>query len=130
MFVHTSGMCLLTSIMTPKYNQVRAVVCFCHGYLGSSSLLARCEYQRFVVAGIAVVTLEYEGHGRSDGRLGLIPSWEKMIDDTSKFFEEICAKKISGLPCFLNGEVCLMNIYVIFFHFTLQAPSYRLFVPL
>lgn len=100
------GMCLLTSIMTPKDGTpLRAVVCYCHGFLGSASLLARCEYQRFVKAGIAVVSTEYEGHGRSDGLLGLVPCWNKLIDDTSNFFEETCKRRFSGLPCFLNGEV-------------------------
>ncbi len=96
----------MTSIMTPKADTpIRAVVCYCHGFLGSASLLARCEYQRFVKAGIAVVSIEYEGHGRSDGLLGLVPCWNKLIDDTSKFFEETCKKRFNGLPFFLNGEV-------------------------
>mmetsp|Transcript_16973 Transcript_16973/g.35633 ORF Transcript_16973/g.35633 Transcript_16973/m.35633 type:complete len:438 (-) Transcript_16973:2005-3318(-) len=104
-WVNDRGMCLLTSIMTPKDGTpLRAVVCYCHGFLGSASLLARCEYQRFVKAGIAVVSTEYEGHGRSDGLLGLVPCWNKLIDDTSNFFEETCKQRFSGLPCFLNGE--------------------------
>lgn len=54
--------------------------------------------------GIAVVMIEYEGHGRSDGTLGLITDWDKLIDDTSSFFEQTIRRRFSSVPTFLMGE--------------------------
>jgi len=57
-----------------------------------------------VKKGIAVVMIEYEGHGRSDGMLGLIMDWDKLVDDTSSFFEQTARKHFPSLPVFLMGE--------------------------
>lgn len=99
------GMCLFTSIMKPKTGEPRAVVCFCHGFLGSSSYLIRCEYQRMVKAGIAFVGIDYEGHGQSDGIHGLIPSWDELVGDAFSYFTEVLEKQFPGKPAFLCGEV-------------------------
>ena len=72
-------MCLSTSVMKPKPGTpIKSVVYLCHKFLGSSTYLKliKCEYQKIVKAGIAVVTNDYEGNGQFDGLQGLIPSWE------------------------------------------------------
>ncbi|EED92159.1 predicted protein [Thalassiosira pseudonana CCMP1335] len=100
-----SGMCLLTSTMVPKNNApIRAVICFCHGYMDNASFLKRIEYQRFVQKGFAVVMIEYEGHGRSDGTNALIPCWETMISDVQQYFHYITQTKFPGKKVFLMGE--------------------------
>lgn len=98
-------MCLYTSIMKPKDGKVKAVVCFCHGFLGSSSYLIRCEYQRMVKAGIAFVAIDYEGHGQSDGLHGMISSWDWLVGDALDYFKEVLQRDFSGKPAFLCGEV-------------------------
>lgn len=98
------GMCLCTSTMVPKDGNIRAVLCFCHGYTDNSSFMKRVEYQRFVNRGIAVVTIEYEGHGRSDGQLGYIEDWELLVDDVETFFAETMKKQFPNKKCFLMGE--------------------------
>ena len=104
-WTNSRGMLLATSIMRPKEGTpIKAVVCFCHGFLGSSSYLIRCEYQRMVRAGIAVVTIDYEGHGLSDGQQGLIPNWERLCNDTLEYFEEALTQQFSSTPRFLCGE--------------------------
>jgi len=104
-WTNSRGMLLATSILRPKAGTpIKAVVCFCHGFLGSSSYLIRCEYQRMVRAGIALVTIDYEGHGLSDGQQGLIPNWEKLCADTLEFFEETVSNKFPSTPAFLCGE--------------------------
>jgi acylglycerol lipase len=55
--------------------------------------------------GIAVVMIEYEGHGRSDGELGLIYDWDLMVDDTSSYFKDVTSQKFPGKKVFLMGEV-------------------------
>jgi caffeoylshikimate esterase len=99
------GMLLLTTTMTPKDNRpIRAVVCFCHGYTDHTSYAKRVEYQRLCEAGIAFVGIEYEGHGRSDGALGLISDWEVLIEDVSSFFRHVTRTRFATHPAFLMGE--------------------------
>ena len=104
-WTNSRGMLLATSIMRPKGGEKpKAVVCFNHGFLGSSSYLIRCEYQRMVKAGIAFVTIDYEGHGLSDGLQGLIPNWENLCNDALQYFEETLSKQFPTTPSFLCGE--------------------------
>lgn len=94
----------MTSIMTPVTKEVEAVLCFCHGYMDNSSFLKRFEYQRLVKRGIAFVSIEYEGHGRSDGPLCYINKFENIIEDVYSYFLEICCLRFPGKKCFLMGE--------------------------
>jgi pimeloyl-ACP methyl ester carboxylesterase len=104
-WINSRGMCLLTSTMVPKDNAViRGVIFLCHGYMDNSSLLKRIEYQRFVQKGFAVVMIEYEGHGRSDGPNTLIPCWNAMIGDVEQYFDEIAREKFPDKKRFLMGE--------------------------
>eukprot|EP00934_Nitzschia_sp_Nitz4_P007675 Nitzschia sp. Nitz4//scaffold40_size135432//73440//74822//NITZ4_003249-RA/size135432-snap-gene-0.128-mRNA-1//-1//CDS//3329551234//7665//frame0 len=104
-WVNRRGMSLMTNILLPDNDQpIKAVVCYCHGYSDFPTLTRRNEFVRMVKKGIAVVMLEYEGHGRSDGTLGLITDWDKLIDDTSDFFEQTVRRRFSSIPTFLMGE--------------------------
>ncbi|KAL7495030.1 hypothetical protein ACHAWT_006507 [Skeletonema menzelii] len=104
-WTNNRGMCLLTSVMKPKHNEsVRGVICFCHGYMDNASFLKRVEYQRFVKKGFAVVMIEYEGHGRSDGPNTFIPCWDTMIGDVEQYFREVTEDKFPNKKKFLMGE--------------------------
>jgi caffeoylshikimate esterase len=94
----------MTSTMSPVQTEVETVVCFCHGYMDSSSFLKRHEYQRLVKRGVAFVAIEYEGHGRSDGELVYLPSWEENLHDVVGYFRQITNDKFPGKKCFLMGE--------------------------
>ena len=113
------GMALLTSTMVPKNNApIRAVVCFCHGYMDNSSFLKKIHYQRFDKKSIALDMIEYEGHGRSDGPNALIPSFDTMVGDAHKYFNEITRTKFQGKKVFLMGEsmVCRVCFCCFFVH--------------
>jgi len=43
-------------------------------------------------AGYAVYGLDYEGHGKSDGRAGLVMDFDNVIDDCFQHFSTICEK--------------------------------------
>jgi acylglycerol lipase len=104
-WVNDRGMALMTSTMAPKNNgPIRGVICFCHGYMDNPSFLKRIHYQRFVKKGFAVVMIEYEGHGRSDGPNALIPCWHTMVGDVQKYFSFITERKFPGKRKFLMGE--------------------------
>ena len=103
--VFKRGMALLTSTMVPKDSApIRAVVCLCHGFMDNASLLNRIEYQRMVKKGLAVVMIEYEGHGRSDGPNALIPCWDTLVGDVHKYFTHITQTKFPRKKKFLMGE--------------------------
>jgi len=113
-WVNSRGMCLMTSILTPNDKEVIGVVCFCHGYMDNASFLKRLEYKRLVRAGFALVTIEYEGHGRSDGLNGYIASLDNVVKDTADFFYEITKERFPGKKRFLMGEsmggaICYQN---------------------
>lgn len=91
--------------MTPKYDKVKAVICFCHGYSDNASHLSRLANIRLVRQGFAVVAVEYEGHGRSDGPSGLIYDWDLTVGDVTAFFEETMLRRFAGMSVFLMGEV-------------------------
>ena len=104
-WTNNRGMSLLTSTMVPKGNTpVRGSIFFCHGYMDNSSFLKRIEYQRFVKKGFAVIMIEYEGHGRSDGPNTLIPCWNTMVEDVEQYFDEIAREKFPDKKRFLMGE--------------------------
>lgn len=104
-WTNNRGMCLLTSTMVPKDNApIRGAIFFCHGYMDNSSFLKRIEYQRFVKRGFAVIMIEYEGHGRSDGPNTLIPCWNTMVGDVEQYFDEIAREKFPDKKRFLMGE--------------------------
>lgn len=113
-WVNDRGMCLMTTTIEPAdKRKIRAVGIFCHGY-GDSGMayLKRVEFFRYVRSGIAVVNMEIEGHGRSDGMLGLVPSFERVIDDVSTFSQEVMTNKFPGKKCFLVGEVSRIRVAV------------------
>lgn len=97
----------MTSIMMPKDRPVRAVILFCHGYSDHASFVKRRENLRLVREGFAVVSIEYEGHGRSDGPSALIYDWNQTVTDVVSFFEETIDQQFAHLrsKCFLMGEV-------------------------
>ena len=98
------GMALFTCILTPTQVPLQAVVCYCHGYLDHPSLTRKRELSRLVQKGICVLMVEYAGHGRSDGTIGLISNWNDVVDDASDYFSQTIQRYFPNLPCFLMGE--------------------------
>lgn len=91
--------------MTPVDQEPKAVIFFCHGFADSASFMKRNVAFRFVKEGIAVATIEYEGHGRSDGIHCLIPDFSRMVGDVLDYFQEVAdQKRFAGKKCFLMGE--------------------------
>ncbi len=92
------------TIMTPATQSIKAVVCHCHGYLDTPTCTKRKELSRMAQCGIAVVMVDYEGHGRSDGTLGLIVDWNLLVNDVHSFFLAMTQKEFPGKKLFLMGE--------------------------
>lgn len=106
-WMNPRGLLLHTNVLTPREQPVEAVVCFCHGYTDNPTHTKLNEYTYLVQKGIALIIIEYEGHGSSDGQLGLIKDWDLLVEDAHMFFQETLHKSFEGRKAFLMGEVRL-----------------------
>lgn len=97
-------MLLHTVTVLPKHQPIKAVVCFCHGYTDSVSFMKLVENLRLPERGIAFCAIEYEGHGLSDGALGLFNDWNLLISDVCEYFSQVAQERFPGKPMFLMGE--------------------------
>jgi len=105
-WVNSRGMCIFTTMTVPKNGNFKAIVCSCHGYSETATYMKRLEHRRLARAGFACISLEYEGHGRSDGTLALVTDWDRVVEDVVSFFSETLKNevKFQGKPAFLMGE--------------------------
>jgi len=92
------------TVLTPKEAPIKAVVCHCHGYLDTPTYTKRKELSQMVRRGVAVVMVDYEGHGRSDGTIGLILDFKRLVNDVHSFFLEKTQQLFPGKKVFLMGE--------------------------
>jgi pimeloyl-ACP methyl ester carboxylesterase len=99
------GLLLHTMIMLPKDVPPKAVVCYCHGYVDNPNYTKMNELSYVVKkGGFALLIIEYEGHGKSDGTLGLVKDWEALYTDAHLWFQETLNKSFPGKKAFLMGE--------------------------
>lgn len=92
------------TVLTPKSIPISAVVCHCHGYVDTPTYTKRKELALIAKRGIAVIMVDYEGHGRSDGTLGLILDFDRLTNDVHSFFFQKTQKDFPGQKLFLMGE--------------------------
>jgi len=80
----------------------KAVICLVHG-IGEHSSRYHNWAEQFVEKNIALVSYDQRGHGLSDGKRGVISSYEKLLDDVDFALRE--TNRIFGdVPCFLYGH--------------------------
>ncbi|MED6168458.1 hypothetical protein PIB30_011623 [Stylosanthes scabra] len=105
-FVRNSrGMKLLASRWLPLNGNPKALIFMCHGYAMECSITMNSTGRKLANAGYAVYGLDYEGHGKSDGRQGLLLDFNSVIDDCSQYFSSISEKKENEKKMrFLLGE--------------------------
>ncbi|MBN2596385.1 MAG: lysophospholipase [Marinifilaceae bacterium] len=80
----------------------KAVICLVHG-IGEHSSRYHDWAEQFVEKNIAVLSYDQRGHGLSDGKRGVIASYEKLMDDVDFALEEV-KKHFEDIPCFLYGH--------------------------
>ncbi|XP_073393405.1 caffeoylshikimate esterase isoform X2 [Physcomitrium patens] len=89
----------------PVHQEIKALVFLCHGYAMECSVFMRETGIRFAQAGYAVFGIDYEGHGKSDGRRCYVESFTALVNDTIAFFKSIREMEIYGNKArFLYGE--------------------------
>lgn len=91
--------------LPPKSQPVKALVFICHGYAVECSVTMRGTGVRLAQAGYAVYGVDYEGHGKSEGLQGYVPSFDLLVNDCDAFFTAaVASTPNTDLPRFLLGE--------------------------
>ncbi|XP_071710114.1 caffeoylshikimate esterase-like [Rutidosis leptorrhynchoides] len=91
--VNSKGLELFTCRWLPVDTEPRALIFLNHGYGMECSVSMKGVALRLVKAGYAVYGIDNQGHGKSSGIQGYIPSFDDCVDDCSDFFTSICEKK-------------------------------------
>ncbi len=82
--------------------EARAVVTLVHGF-GEHSNRYQHVAAALTAAGLAVVTGDHRGHGRSQGLRGHTPSYEHLMDDVAGLLAE-AARHFPNRPQFIYGH--------------------------
>ena len=92
----------------PAEEDPKAVICIVHGH---GEHIERYEHvaQAFNRAGYSVIGFDHRGHGQSDGPRGHIPSYEMLMDDLTRFRQEVNGY-YEELPHFIWGHSMGGNI--------------------
>ena len=87
-----------------KHLLYRAVVFLIHG-LAEHSGRYKPLVKLLMSAGIAVITHDHQGHGRSEGRRIWVDDFEHYVDDIHEHLtSQMSEKRLKDLPLFLIGH--------------------------
>lgn len=105
-FVRNSrGVEIFTKQWLPANGVLRGIVFYCHGYGDTCAYFFEDVAMRLTRAQYAVVGMDYEGHGQSQGLHCYIKRFDNIVDDVAEFAAQLRAKEeFHGLPFFLYGE--------------------------
>ncbi|XP_008776304.2 caffeoylshikimate esterase-like [Phoenix dactylifera] len=87
------GLKLFACRWLPENRNPKALIFLCHGYGMECSISMRDTGTRLAKAGHAVYGLDYEGHGKSSGLQGYIPSFNALVDSCSNYFMSVCERQ-------------------------------------
>ncbi|KAH7351818.1 hypothetical protein KP509_19G015900 [Ceratopteris richardii] len=109
------GSKLFTCRWLPRGRSVKALVFLCHGYGMECSVFMKGTGIRLAEAGYAVFGIDYEGHGRSEGRRCYIESFYALVDDCVSYYRTVralppfpAAKDTSQMN---NSEALYMQVH-------------------
>jgi caffeoylshikimate esterase len=111
---NSRGMLLHQVIFRPKHDKIHGVIMICHGF-GDHTLDFVTEIAlKFVTKSYAVITMDAEGHGLSDGLHGHIESVKSIANDYCDFlFSQSKRPCFQSKPFFIYG--CSMGGAVAFY---------------
>jgi acylglycerol lipase len=97
-------MVIAHQIFLPKNRSVKGVVGLVHGYGDHTNMFMMDIAIRLCNEGYAVLMMDMEGHGRSDGLHAYIPNFENIVTDQSDFFlEQMTSLSLQDKPFFVYG---------------------------
>ncbi|KAL1545686.1 acylglycerol lipase [Salvia divinorum] len=91
--VSRRGVKLFSCRWAPSDTEAKALIFLCHGYGMECSISMRGCAARLVKAGYEVHGIDCQGHGKSSGLLGLITSFNDLVDDLSDHFTNVSERK-------------------------------------
>ncbi|ONK81768.1 uncharacterized protein A4U43_C01F32680 [Asparagus officinalis] len=92
-FIQNSrGLKLFTCRWIPANQDPKALIFLCHGYAMECSISMKGTGIQLAKAGYAVYGIDLEGHGKSSGLQGYIPSFENIVNDCDEHFTNICER--------------------------------------
>lgn len=101
---NSRGMALFTQIHEPVDRASwRGLVCICHGFGDNTSWGPRATARHYAAHGFVVASIDYEGHGQSDGLLALVEDFDRLVGDVAAYFDTVRASYPDLTP-FLYGE--------------------------
>ncbi|RXQ93061.1 alpha/beta hydrolase [Ancylomarina salipaludis] len=92
---------LFSQVWKPS-EQPDCVICLVHG-IGEHSSRYEAWAKRFTEKNIAVFAFDQRGHGQSEGKRGVIPSYQSLLDDIDWVLKE-CRKEYPNVPRILYGH--------------------------
>ncbi|KAL2620006.1 hypothetical protein R1flu_000211 [Riccia fluitans] len=102
---NSRGMKLFTCHWLPHEKDIKAVIFLCHGYAMECSVYTRETGKRLARAGYAVYGIDYEGHGKSQGRRCYLPSFDQLVTDCETYFRNMMERtEYIEKQRFLYGE--------------------------
>ncbi|XP_031115404.1 caffeoylshikimate esterase-like isoform X2 [Ipomoea triloba] len=90
---NSRGMKLFTCRWVPTSCEPKALIFLCHGYAMECSVSMKGTARRLIKAGYAVYGMDYEGHGKSEGLQGFVPSFDAVVTDCSQHYSNICERQ-------------------------------------
>ncbi|CAI9302810.1 unnamed protein product [Lactuca saligna] len=91
--VNSKGLQIFTCRWLPIDTEPKALIFLNHGYAMECSVSMKGAALRLVKAGFAVYGIDNQGHGKSSGLQGYIPSFDDLVNDCSDFFTSVCERK-------------------------------------
>ncbi|XP_021753727.1 caffeoylshikimate esterase-like [Chenopodium quinoa] len=86
-------------------DQIKGVVCFCHGYGDTCTFLFEGIARRIAGSGYALYAVDHPGFGLSDGLHGYIANFGDLIDNVIEQYAKIKGRpELQGLPRFIFGQ--------------------------
>eukprot|EP00245_Coleochaete_scutata_P007200 TRINITY_DN22326_c0_g1_i1.p1 TRINITY_DN22326_c0_g1~~TRINITY_DN22326_c0_g1_i1.p1 ORF type:complete len:317 (+),score=43.20 TRINITY_DN22326_c0_g1_i1:103-1053(+) len=108
------GMKLFTQEWLPVEGEPKALIFACHGYGNNISWNLLLLATKFANRGFGFYSIDYEGHGKSEGLRCYLPKLDDVADDCIQYFDSVKARPESqGKKQFLYGEslggaVCIL----------------------
>ncbi|XP_021723803.1 caffeoylshikimate esterase-like [Chenopodium quinoa] len=86
-------------------DEIKGVVCFCHGYGDTCTFLFEGIARRIAGSGYAVYAVDHPGFGLSDGLHGYISNFGDLVDNVIEQYAKIKGRpELQGLPRFIFGQ--------------------------
>ncbi|KAE9451392.1 hypothetical protein C3L33_16709, partial [Rhododendron williamsianum] len=105
--LNSRGMKLFSCRFLPANHEPKALIFLCHGYAAECNTTIKGMGVRLAKQGFGVYGMEYEGHGRSSGLPGYIPSFDDLVTDCSLHYTAISVALLlhRKKPTFWDGAV-------------------------